>query len=379
MDLKRLLFAAPMWSGSSCIPRMKGLEALGLDVTVLDTASLQYGRSRIANSMAQRFHLTPRVWKMNIALLDMAGQSSPDVTWIDKGTWVYPSTLRRLRKYSRFIVHHHTDDIFGSSSFWLHRLGLHLYDLHMTTNRWNVLEMRRRDGLKIFRVGMGYDQDFHIPPARNDAWKERYDVVFIGHWEPHSESHMSALIKSGVDVRVWGHNWRKSSDPSLRSVKPLSHADYVETIASARIALCFLSRQNRNESTGRSFEIPSIGTFLLAQRTEEHEYLYGDGAGAAFFGDEAELVEKARHYLSNDEERRAVASAGHSRCGLLGLSWGDHMRREWPMVEEFLCRGRMPESGKEDSPFWLGFRDGRPPPVGCPECRRESSSVFARS
>jgi len=339
---------------------VNGLKALGLDVDVLDTSPLTSSRFRALNSLTLRTYLTPSAVEMNVAILKRAASCAPDVIWIDKGIWVYPTTLRRLKKYAQFVVHHHTDDIHGKGSFfWLHRMGMGLYDLHMTTNRWNVLEMSKNGLSNIFRVGMGYDQDYHLPPSGSNL-PFLHEIVFVGHFEPHSERYVTALRKAGMDVKVWGHNWWKSKDPRFRSAKPLSHPNYVNTIASAKIALCFLSRRNRNESTGRSFEIPSIGTFLLAEHTAEHEYLYGDGIGAALFRHEQELVEKAKHYLAIESERREVAAIGHSRCISIGLSWGDHMRREWALVERFLIKGKTPVEGKDDAPFWPGFRRGDP-------------------
>lgn len=360
MTLRKVFHVGPLNKGSSCNPRVNGLKALGLDVDTLDTSSMASSRFRVLNSLTLRTYLTPSVVEMNAILMKKAAECAPDLVWIDKGTWVYPTTLRRLKRYSKFIVHHHTDDIHGKGSyFWLHRIGMGLYDLHMTTNRWNVLEMRQKGFSNIFRVGMGYDQDHHLPPSGRN-FPCLHEIVFVGHWEPHSERYVIALREAGMEVKVWGHNWRKAADPSLRHLVPLSSDEYIHTIAGSRIALCFLSHRNRNESTGRSFEIPSIGAFLLAERTDEHEYLYGDGIGAALFRNEQKLVEKAKHYLGNESERREVAAVGHSRCISMGLSWGDHMRREWPLVERYLHEGKMPVEGKDDAPFWTGFRRGDP-------------------
>jgi len=67
--------------------------------------------------------------------------------------------------------------------------------------------------------------------------------------------------------------------------------------------------------------------------------------------------------LSREEERRSVAAVGRSRCISMGLSWGDHMRQEWPLVERFLLEGKMTVDGKDDAPFWTGFRRGEPADV----------------
>jgi len=346
------------------------LRELGLNVESFDATGWAGRGGRIVNALTHRLYATPSVRAMNRALIAAAARLKPDVVWIEKGNWIYLSTLKRLHDNARFIVHYNTDDVFGAGSwFWLHRAGIQLYDLHLTTNRWNVLELRDRYGVRTLRAGMGYDQDFHrpVPPDKQCAEKvtEKVDIVFVGHWEPHTERYISVLRDAGFRMHVRGYNWWKAKDRSLRVVKPLEHEKYVAAIASAKLALCALSRRNRNESTGRSFEIPAIGTCMLAERTAEHVFLYGEDEGAVLFSEERELADKARRYLDDDTARVKVASAGHARCEALGMSWGDHTRKEWPLVEKFLLGGgTMDEEAASDQPFWSGFRAGRPFPMG---------------
>jgi hypothetical protein len=117
-----------------------------------------------------------------------------------------------------------------------------------------------------------------------------------------------------------------------------------------------------SESASRSFEIPAIGAFMLAQRTAEHEYLYGDGVGAALFSDCEELVTKANYYLAHKDERLRIADTGHGLCERIGLSWQEHMAREWPLVDQVLHSG-LDVLNRQDSdvPFWSGFRNGSLP------------------
>lgn len=357
----RVLFAGYLRPGSTSIPRLNGLRALGLEVEVFDATGWAGRGGRVANAFAHRVYATPSVWATNRAMVAVAARLKPDVVWLEKGDWVFPSTLKKLHDHARFLVHYNTDDVFGSGSwFWLHRSGIHLYDLHLTTNRWNVLELRDRYGVGTLRAGMGYDQDFHrpVPPDKQSA--EKADIVFVGHWEPHTERYVSVLRDAGLRIRVRGYNWSKAKDRALRAVKPLEHEKYVTAIASARLALCVLSRQNRNESTGRSFEIPAIGTCMLAERTAEHVFLYGEDEGALLFSDERELVGKACRYLGDEIAREKVGRIGHARCEELGMSWGDHVRREWQLLENLLFGAGITGNEAADHPFWSGYRDGRP-------------------
>ena len=371
----RILFVGPLWEATSlgtstCLSRLRAMRSLGLNVVSLDTADYLPSRPRLLRSVVRRTYMHPSVYRMNMRLRTLFQEAQYDIVWIEKGDWVYPWTLAWARRQRCAMVHYNTDDILGRHEhLWLHRLGIKYYDLYLTTNRHNVTEIRRSYSVNTVRVGMGYDAAVHRPlqaPKRDER-----DVVFIGTWRPSTEHYIMALRNAGIDVQVWGHNWRKARNGALRTVKPLPHSEYVSTIAQAKIALCTLSRWNRNESTGRSFEIPAIGTFMLAERTAEHEFIYGDGIGAALFSTPEELVEKARYYLTNPAEREAIAAGGHVRSQNPGYSWTDHIRREWPIVERMLAQpGSMPV-GDEDAPFWQGFRNGAMPPQARKGIKRE--------
>lgn len=338
------------------------MRSMGLDVIELDTSTWLPSGSRLIRSVVQRTFLHPTVHRMNMQLRSLVAQKRYDVVWIEKGEWIYPGTLASIRQQECFLVHYNTDDLFGRyEHFWLHRLGIKNYDLYLTTNRHNVREIRHKYGVTTMRVGMGYDADLHRLCRVPKLGKP--DVVFIGHWELHTEEFVMALREAGIGVQVWGYNWWKARDLSLRGTHLLPHGEYVSAIAQAKIALCSLSRWNRNESTGRSFEIPAIGTFMLAEHTPEHEYIYGDGIGAALFSNVNELVAKARHYLGNVVEREALAAAGHLRSQSPGYSWANHLVREWPIVERALTRYESASDPDEDAPFWPGFRQGAPAPA----------------
>lgn len=344
---------------TSSSSRLDGLRRTGTIVHPLDTTGT-YGVKSWFRRLNHRLPIGPSVREMNRKLIQKALEVKPDVVWVDKGYWVYPSTLKELRRTAKFLVHYNTDDLYSDAEYsWLHRRGLRFYDLNLTTNRWNVQEIVKRYGVPALRGGMGHDESTYRADVRTPSTTEpdASPIVFIGHWEPHSEKYVTALIQAGLPIKVWGNAWNRARNQTLRSVSILAPDRYIPVIASAKVALCFLSHRNRNESTMRSFEIPAIGTLLLAERTAEHEYLYQDGIGAALFSDAEELVQKARHYLTRCDERERVAITGHQRC--LQHSWQEHMKKEWPIVQTALTSGiHALTSPNVDVPFWPGFRRG---------------------
>ena len=200
---------------------------------------------------------------------------------------------------------------------------------------------------------MGYDKSYQDIVTKFNY--KKYDIVFIGHWEPHTEEYITTLISNRFNINVWGHNWKNASDYNLRKIKPLEQSKYLEVIATSKIALCSLSKWNKNESTGRSFEIPAIGTLLLSEYTLEQDIIYGDTIGAVFFHNTEDLVEKCKYYLNNDYEREKIASIGNLVTKDIGLSWEENLIREWNLI----CNAYNTHTIIEDNFLWDGYRAGK--------------------
>ena len=141
------------------------------------------------------------------------------------------------------------------------------------------------------------------------------DVGFVGWPEGARERSMRFLARHGVDVRVWGPwpRWKSARNFRVEG-RPLWGDEYATALSAFRINLGFLRRVNRDRQTTRSIEIPACGGFLLAERTDEHLRLFREDVEAVFFSNDAELLEKARHYLAHEDERSRIAAAGRRRC-----------------------------------------------------------------
>ena len=352
--IKDLLFIGPLKDGSTSISRLNALKELQINVFEIDTSNWLSSSYWFVNSFIQRTYLSLYVLKINKKIKNAINNQYFQIIWIEKGEYIYPSTLKLAKGKNIFLINYNTDNIFlRKGNFWLHNLGIKFYNLYLTTNRLNVIDIKVKYNINVFRVSMGYDKNFE---DTNFKFNQKiYDIVFIGHWEPHTEEYIELLHNNGLNIKIWGHNWSKANNPAFRNIKPLEQKFYIETISKAKIALCFLSRWNKNESTGRSFEIPAIGSFILAQKTLEHVIIYDKYSNAILFNNKNELLQKVKYFLKNNDEREALAIELNRLIKNYPLSWQDNLKREWPIILNYYNKNL---NIKMDNFLWEGYRDG---------------------
>lgn len=85
-----------------------------------------------------------------------------------------------------------------------------------------------------------------------------------------------------------------------------------KAIANAKVSLGFLRKENRDDYTQRTFEIPACGGVLLAERSRRHCEYYREGEEAEFFESAggAELVSKLQVLLRENTRREQIRTAG---------------------------------------------------------------------
>jgi spore maturation protein CgeB len=317
----KILYSGPLGRWSTTEARRRALVDLGHEVHSLDVRKYLTTRPAWWSAVERHVLAGPHVAAYNRDLLRFACDVRPDLVWLDTGAFVRRTTVRKLRDLGAPMLAYNSDYLRYQQYSWRHYLAsVPLYDIHVITNQLNVAVLRQLGAKKIVNTLAAFDPDLHRPPQLTAEDRERFDtdVVFLGHCEAYYVRVLAALRRAGLRVRVWGPGWKRRAArgelaDALQEPGQLWGPDGVKAMAVARICVGLVSNQNRSESTGRSFEVPAIGSFLLAQRTHEHAALYEEGTEAEFFSDLDELVQKARHYLRAEPERRAIAAAGHKR------------------------------------------------------------------
>jgi spore maturation protein CgeB len=172
-----------------------------------------------------------------------------------------------------------------------------------------------------------------------------FDVIFLGQKYGDRPEYIGHLIDAGVDVRVWGPNWRDrphrsphwprvlrrakralwgqpSTDvPLVRCGLPLSDEEYIKMYSRSKISLGF-SKVANNQTEGepikqvrlRDFEAPMSGAFYMVEYFEELAEFFEPGKEVVCFSDPEDLLEKVRYYLAHDDVRERIRQAGMRRA-----------------------------------------------------------------
>jgi len=353
LERYRILFVGEVAPFLTTAARRDALLEFGFPVETVDQRSFVQSPSPVVSALTYRTLLTPGVFAFNREILERAARFRPDVVWIEKGTYVFPRTHRRLRRDpSLLAVYHNTDD-------WRVRGRLHdlhwrflrrtiaEYDLHVTSNLWNVDEFRAAGFPRVVHMELAANPAVRDPGAIPEADRRALGgpAGFIGHWEPVTERRLLHLVRGGVPVKIYGGGWDDAVEGAALG-EAVQHRlvmgdEYARAIVSFDVNLGIVSKWNRNHTASRTFQIPALGAFLLHERNELVAKYFDEGVEAEFFDSDDELLEKCRHYLAHPEERLRIAAAGRRRCIESGYFESDRVREILPALEEAM-RARRP-------------------------------------
>jgi spore maturation protein CgeB len=338
----RILYIGQLGPHETCRHRRDALAELGHEVRGVDATPSPL--PSVLTKIRHRLSAGPWVGLFNLSVLAEAERWRPQVVWVDKGIYLRPSTLRRLReRHGAKLIHYNPDDPFGAfrHGWRLFRKGLPIYDLHFVPREVNRQEYRAAGARRVERFYWGFDPRLHRPltPTPEDVQRLGGDVGFVGSYEAERAAALCEIAAAGCGVRVWGNDWeRLQRPPAQLKIEGcgLLGEEYAMAACSFRINLCFLRKANRDLSTTRSVEIPACGAFMLAERTADHLHMYREGREAEFFDDPGQCIEKIRFYLANEGLRVEIAAAGRRRSVESGY---DNLSRMRQLIEHVKTGG----------------------------------------
>ncbi len=322
----KILYVARFHHGRAEVFRAKTLEELGNELVTFNMYKYEKVGGRYVNWILRKTTIpNPSCNIMNSHLLQVAINSKPDVVWIDKGTYVKPSTLKKIKAHiGALIISEVPDNMFIKGNRTRHYLSsIHEYDLIVTDRkRDDILENYSKYGVRELCIIHKGFYPIHHPIDLTVEEKEMYetDLVFCGTPAEDRANSLAFLAQNGIRMKIWwdSRHWKRmKAYPILEPFhtrRAVWWEEYTKAVNGAKIAMCFLKHISGDFSTQRSFELPACGTLTVSERTEDHLKLFDEDKEMIYFSDNNELLEKVRFYLHHEKEREKIAKAGRQRC-----------------------------------------------------------------
>ncbi len=190
---------------------------------------------------------------------------------------------RHLRPCAWWAIDTHLD-------FPWYRARCRAFDFVFVAQRDGAAQLRSEGACDAVWLPLACDPDLH----RKYVVPKEFHVSFVG--APHAGERARLLDV----IRKHGGN---------TFIGRRCFADMAHTYSAS---LVVFNRSIRNDVNMRVFEAMACGSLLLTNDLTDNgqNELFSDGVHFATYADDAELLEKMRHYVVHDEDRERVAAAG---------------------------------------------------------------------
>ena len=309
---------------SSTIPHSRqcadALEALGCDVLRVDSEDrrrkLPETLKRWSKSLAKRagfkqrlsdFYVRRELAARNGRVRAAFDRHQPELVLVIRGNALDPNLIDHMRKHGARVVGWWIKDVRRPENLLKE---ISDYDVYYCIHR-NLSQQGVRH-LPAWSV----DRSRYYP-ADKPAY--RYDVVFVGIWNPKRQAFLDAL--TGYKLGIVGPGWSTrtlTSNPALarKVVKEKMHGEELTRFyQSARIVLN-INQWEADEASGttlRVADVPACGSFFLTEYSEGLKDLFELETEICTFMTPDEMQEKVEYYLNHEGERERVARAGLER------------------------------------------------------------------
>jgi hypothetical protein len=208
-----------------------------------------------------------------------------------------------------------TDDPFNRAHYapWFLK-ALPDYDVVFSPRRANIQDLLNAGCPRVEYLPFGYDDELFYPEDPSNINRDATvpDVVFAGGADRDRLPYMSALIKSGINLALYGSYWEKYPETKAHTQGQADVPTLRLAIGGAKISLCLVRRANRDGNCMRTFEVPAIGSCMLTEDTPEHREIFGqEGEAVIYFNTISEMLEKTHWLLNHDQERQRLAQNAH--------------------------------------------------------------------
>ena len=248
------------------------------DWILYDVSPSWHRRYRLANWLKWRFKSGPLVALINFELIVLAQRRFHCVV-VDKGVWIWPTTLKLFKKRGATLIHWTPDPAFAFHRSRQFYRGLNHYHHVYTTKKYELLDYKRIFNGQLYLVNQSIERSL----TEFIRWENRpWDFGFLGHYEENREGVITGLIEQGFTVSLGGRGWnqfamkmKSHSNFKYHGESGFFGKEYQEFWGNCRIGLGLLSKIVPDTITTRTFEIPAYNSVLCSPSTPEILAFFG--------------------------------------------------------------------------------------------------------
>jgi spore maturation protein CgeB len=334
----------------------EGLRALGheswnllTNVLPLQTAWLRReglrGLLRRSESLGGRPGRGARHLLLQAIVSAQIAQLNPEVVFVHDAWSIESPLLRKWRRDGRFLVTQ-----IGSAPPAIKRVRQ--FDLVLSSFR-HFVERFRSEGVDSEYFMLAFHEKvldrlraIDVDPAPDSDRPVR--VAFVGGVDPAIYGDVTTAVERAaaeLPMEMWGYGTETLDPSSPIHAKCHGEAwglDMYAILAGAELVLNRHGTIAEGQANNmRLFEATGAGALLLTEAARELDQMFDVGTEVVAYSSADDLIEKARHYLANPDDRVAVARAGQER------TLRDHTYRMRMAQFDAMLRARM--GGQADS------------------------------
>ena len=225
-------------------------------------------------------------------------------------------SLDRILKMNSPVLNYLTDDPWSPAHHapWFLQ-ALPLYTRVFTPRKSNMDDLKGIGCLQVQYLPFAYSPELFFKERTATAEELRAhasDIVFVGGGDRDRLPYMTALIKAGFNLALYGGFWDKWKETRSYYRGHANPRTLRIAIGASKIGLCLVRKLNRDGNSMRTFEVPAIGTCMLTEDTLEHREIFGEeGQAVLYFKSPEELISKTTYLLENEIERQRLADRVH--------------------------------------------------------------------
>ena len=176
------------------------------------------------------------------------------------------------------------------------------FDLVIFQQKNRIKYVKKFNIKKYITILPPYFKNAHV----RDNKKPKKNIIFFGTWFPERGKFFYELIKLGIKIDIYGPRWNKDKK-YYKYLKPHIHLNtynaqqFANIISNYKIAIALYSKENDDDLSNRSIEIPAIGSLICSQKSKTLEKILIANKEAIYFNTPNECFKKCLYLLNNEK------------------------------------------------------------------------------